>query len=64
MKIDHGTIGGVPLEETFTFDPEAGLALASVTDLSGNRTEYTYGNAGAFNVAGTPGPVEGRLRPR
>jgi hypothetical protein len=31
MKIDHGTIGGVPLEETFTFDPEAGLALASVT---------------------------------
>ena len=38
MDVTHGEFG----VETFTFNPEAGFALASVTDLSGNQTEFFY----------------------
>lgn len=38
MSITHGDFG----TETYTFNPEAGLALESATDLSGNTTTYQY----------------------
>ena len=41
MEVDYGTLGS----ELFTFDPTAGLALASVRDFSGNTTTYSYGDA-------------------
>ncbi|MBK1859893.1 hypothetical protein JIN80_16610, partial [Cerasicoccus arenae] len=40
MTVDHGEFGS----EIFTFQPSAGLALSSVTDLSGNKRNYYYSN--------------------
>ena len=38
MTVQYGALG----QEVFTFNEKAGLALASVTDFSGNATSYTY----------------------
>jgi len=43
-----GTLG----TETFNFDPDAGLALSSVTDFSGNTTTYTHGDTFAVSLPG------------
>ena len=40
MEISYGSAG----KETFTFEPAAGLALKSLTDLSGNVTTFAYAN--------------------
>ncbi len=44
MQIAYGANGSLG-SETYTFDPTAGFALSSVTDLSGNTTSYTYGDS-------------------
>ncbi len=41
MTISHGTTGS----ETYTFDPQAGMALSSAVDMSGNDTSYAYTDA-------------------
>ena len=51
MTVTDGSYG----HETFTFDPNAGLALSAATDLSGNTTTYTHTDtnpfSGAYNAA-------------
>jgi hypothetical protein len=48
MRLSFKALGdgadGKPRCEQYTFDPQAGLALKEVIDLSGNKTTYAYGD--------------------
>jgi len=55
--IHHGGLPGSPAylgTESYAFDPASGLALGSATDLSGNTTTWTFGDAYGAIPAGLP----------